>query len=64
MPWMENRTELLAAAIAVCLAAAAVYLFLNRRIWLGQHLPLPLHPSRPRPGTVPTMARGLRTRPP
>jgi len=57
---MENQTNVIAVAIGAVLAAAALYLLMTRRTWFGQHLPLPLHPSSPRPGTIPRMARGLR----
>ena len=36
-------------AVGVVIAAVALYLFLTRRPWFGQHLPLALHPSSPRP---------------
>jgi hypothetical protein len=48
-------------AIGVVLTAVALYLLLTHRTRFGQHLPLPLHPASPRPGTVPRMARGLRS---
>ncbi len=57
---LENRTNLIAVALGVVIAAAALYLLLTRRTWLAQHAPHPLHPSSPVPGTVPRMARGLR----
>ena len=63
MPSVEDRTDLLAVALAVCLAAVGICLLFTRRTWPGQHLPLPLHPSRPGPGAVPRMVRGMRTRP-
>ncbi len=58
---LENRTDLIAVAIGVVLAAVTLSMLLTRRTWFGQHLPLPLHPASPRPGTVPRMARGLRS---
>jgi hypothetical protein len=59
MTSQDDRTNLVAAAIGVVLAAAALYLLVTRRTWFGQHLPL--HPASPRPGTVPRMARGMRS---
>ena len=56
-----NRTSLIAVAIGIVVAAVALYLLLTRRTWFGQHLPLPLHPASPRPGTVPRMTRGVRS---
>lgn len=61
MTSMESSTNIIAVLIGAVLAVVALYLILTRRTWLGQHLPLPLHPSSPRPGTVPRMARGLRS---
>ena len=61
MTSLENQTGLVAPAVGAVIAAVALYLLLTRRTWFGQHLPLALHPSSPRPGTVPRMARGLRS---
>ena len=46
--------------IGIVAAAVALYLLRNRKTRFGLHLPL--HPSSPRPGTVPRMAHGLRLR--
>jgi hypothetical protein len=62
MTHLEHRDDLVVVAVGVVLSAIALYLLLTRRTWFGQHLPLPLHPASPRPGTVPGMARGLRMR--
>lgn len=61
MTLMDNRTGMVPLAVGVALVAAVLYLLLTRRTWPGQHPPLPLHPGRPRPGTVPRMARGRRS---
>ena len=58
---VDNRTGMVPLAVGVALVAAVLYLLLTRRTWAGQHLPLPLHPDRPRTGPVPRMARGRRS---
>ena len=56
----DDRTSLIAVAIGIVAAAVALYLLRNRKTRFGLHLPL--HPSSPRPGTVPRRAHGLRLR--
>jgi hypothetical protein len=50
-------------AIGVLVAVATLYLVWTRRARIGRRLPVAAHPWTPRPGTVPAMARWLRTRP-
>lgn len=59
-----NRMRPALAAIGVLVAAATLYLVWVRRARIDRPLPVARHPSTPRPGTVPAMARGLRTRTP
>ncbi len=49
----DDRTSLIAVAIGIVVATVTLYLLLTRRTWFGQHLPLPLHPVRPRFGHRP-----------
>ena len=56
-----NQSDPIAVAIGVVLTAVALYLLLTPRTRFGQHLPLPLHPASPRPGTVREWPEGLRS---
>ncbi len=61
MPSMQTRTNYLATAGGLLIVAIALYMLMTRKTWFGQHLPLPLHPASPVPGTLPRMNRGIRS---